>query len=304
MSASSDDPFALEPRGPGFDAMANSNGFVYWWASDLARFLGYDEPKSFFSGALQRAMQTCMQVGADLMDNIVQATRDVDGKPTKDYKLSRFACYLAAMNGDPKKPGVAKAQVYFAQWAEALRMMIADAENVERVALRGDIAEGEKGLTAAAAQAGVTNFGYFHNAGYRGLYNMSISQLRAHKHIPNGRSPLDFFGKRELAANLFRVEETEHRLKTHGVRGQSAAEKAAHDVGSEVRKVMTKDGGIPPERLPIAKDIRDVKKTLKSTHKGFKLVDKTKPALLAAGAPEEPAPEPLDGFVEDPDDSK
>lgn len=144
-----------------------------------------------------------------VFDNIIQEQRDLNGKRATDYKLSRFACYLAAMNGDPKKPQVAHAQGYFVAWAEACRLYLEEADGVERVAIRGEISEHERTLSGTQRMAGVVQYGLFQNAGYRGLYNMDLWRLRRHKGVPENRSPLDFMGKTELAANLFRVTQTE-----------------------------------------------------------------------------------------------
>lgn len=272
-------PFSAEPKRPGFEALANENGSIFWWASDLARLLGYPDLRSFRK-AVERAMAVCVQLDVNVTDNIVPSPHDVDGKTQEDFKLSRFACYLAAMNGDVKKPEVARAQAYFITYARACEVYIAQAEGVERVVVRGDIADGEKGLARTATRAGVENLALFQDAGYRGLYNMSIGQLRVIKGVPGGRSPLDFMGKRELAANLFRIQETEERLRIRGVRGQRPAESTAEQVGREVRSVMTRDGGEAPERLPPAEDIQEVRKGIKSTSRGFKKLDRASPKRL------------------------
>ena len=235
--ASSESPFHLQPDKPGFESLANDNGFRFWWASELAVILGY-ESLNGFRKAVERAMMALTSLNIPVFDNIVQEQREVSGKLVVDYKLSRFACYLAAMNGDPKKPQVAQAQGYFVAWAEACRLYLEQAEGVERVAIRGEITEHERTLSGTAKMAGVVEYGLFQNAGYRGLYNMDLWQLRRHKGVPQGRSPLDFMGKTELAANLFRVTQTEEKIRGERIRGQKPLEHAAEDVGREVRRTM------------------------------------------------------------------
>ena len=175
--ASNESPFHLQPDKPGFEALSKTNGFRYWWASELAATLGY-ESLNGFRKAVERAMMALTSLNIPVFDNIVQEPREMDGKQVADYKLSRFACYLAAMNGDPKKPQVAQAQAYFVQWAEACRLYLEQADGVERVAIRGEISEHERTLSGTAKMAGVTEFGLFQNAGYRGLYNMDLWQVR------------------------------------------------------------------------------------------------------------------------------
>ncbi|MGC4083396.1 MAG: hypothetical protein QM736_15120 [Vicinamibacterales bacterium] len=122
---------------------------------------------------------------------------------------------------------------------------------------------------SVASHAGVANFAFFQSAGYRGMYNMTLAQLRDHRDIDRSRSPLDFMGREELAANLFRITQTEAKIRNEGVRGQKALENAARTVGAKVRKTMLELGGTAPERLPPAEDIKTVKKGLKQAHRQF-----------------------------------
>jgi DNA-damage-inducible protein D len=247
--ASNESPFHLEPNRPGFESLAHSNGFRFWWASDLAGMLGYENLNGFRK-AIERAMMALTSLNVPVFDNIVQEQREVGGKLVADYKLSRFACYLAAMNGDPKKQQVAEAQKYFIQWAEACRLYLEQADGVERVAIRGEISEHERTLSGAARASGVTDYALFQNSGYRGLYNMDLWQVRRRKGVPDGRSPLDFMGKTELAANLFRVTQTEEKIRAERIRGQQPLERAAEDVSRKVRRAMVEISGKRPEDLP------------------------------------------------------
>lgn len=273
--ASTENPFHLQPDKPGFEALSKTNGFRFWWASELALTLGYESLNSFRK-AVERAMIALTSLNIPVFDNIIQEQREVDGKTIVDYRLSRFACYLAAMNGDPKKPQVAQAQAYFVQWAEACRLYLEQADGVERVAIRGEISEHERTLSGTAKAAGVVEYGLFQNAGYRGLYNMDLWKVRQRKGVPHGRSPLDFMGKTELAANLFRVTQTEEKIRAERIRGQPALERTAEDVGKKVRRTMVEISGKRPEELPPAEDIKEVHKKLKSTHREIRKLDKSK----------------------------
>ena len=273
--ASTENPFHLQPDKPGFEALSQTNGFRFWWASELAVTLGY-ESLNGFRKAVERAMIALTSMDIPVFDNIVQEQRAVDGKAIVDYRLSRFACYLAAMNGDPKKPQVAQAQAYFIKWGEACRLFLEQADGVGRVSVRGEIAEHERTLSGSVKAAGVSDYRLFQNAGYRGLYNMDLWQVRRRKGVPQGRSPLDYMGKTELAANLFRVTQTEEKIRAERIRGQPALERTAEDVGRKVRRTMVEISGKKPEDLPPAEDIKEVHKKLKSTHREIRKLDKVK----------------------------
>lgn len=265
------------PERSAFERMVQANGFLYWWASDLMQMLEYESWPAF-NKAVQKAMTVCISLGIDSLENIRPEHRDIRGKPSHDYKLSRFGCYLVVMNGDPKKPRVAQAQAYFAGLAAACQEYIEHTEAVERVNVRAEISEHEKSLAGAAKRAGVTDYGLFQNSGYRGMYNMNLSALRRIKGVPEKRSPLDFMGSEEMAANLFRVKMTELKIKNEGIRGQAKSEVAAEMVGREVRATVLRTAGVPPEALPSAVDLQTVKSTLKQSQRHMKKLDK-KPSV-------------------------
>lgn len=289
---SAENPFHLEPRRSGFESLARSDGFKFWWASDLAGLLGYESLDSFRK-AVHKAMIACDALGIPLVDNFVQERRTVNGRELLDFKLSRFACYLTAMNGNVNNPLVARAQAYFVTFAEACRLYIEQAEGVERVSLRAELSDREKSLSGVAGDAGVTDFALFQNAGYRGLYNMDLAKLRQLKQVPQSRSVLDFMGKEELAANLFRITQTEAKIRNERRRGQGELESAAEEVGRRVRRTMQEISGNQPEALPPAGDIKVVRKKLKSAQRVFRKMDqgiaKQTPKQIPGAKKQEPA---------------
>jgi len=259
-----------------FESSGKENGTRYWYARDLMVALGYESFDSF-EKAVNRASKACLTLNIPLGDTIDQIEREIDGRPHRDYKLSRFGCYLVAVNGDPKKPQVAAAQAYFVTLADAFRQYLQQGGSVERVLLRDDITERERSLSGIASEAGVENYSFFQSAGYRGLYNMSLAKLRDMRSIDRARSPLDFMGRTELAANLFRITQTEEKIKNEKIHGQIRLEQAAESVGRSVRQTMLRTGGTAPERLPKAADIKDVRKGLKGAHKEIDGSTKRKP---------------------------
>ena len=267
--------FHFESENLNFNDIARQNDFTYWYAREYMKMLGYQSFNSF-KKAINKAITTCMTLDIDVSDNFKQIKHEANGKAEPDYKLSRFACYLVAMNADNKKREVASAQAFFAATAETIRRYVRDSEDVERVLIREDLSTHEKSLSGVVNKAGVSNSGYalFQNAGYRGLYNMNLSVLKNYKGMAKtGRSLLDFMGKTELAANLFRITQTELKMENEAIYGQRNSEIAAESVGKKVRKTMLEISGVKPENMKLSEDIRKVKTSLKSTHKGLKKID-------------------------------
>jgi|SRR5690554_936758 len=270
------DVFHFDESKPHFDSLCQQNGMTFWYARDLMTMLGY-QSFATFNKAVQKAIAACTTLNIDVLENFQQVERTVEGKLVRDYKLSRFACYLTAMNGDAKKPEVARAQAYFAVIAESFKRYIDQAEEVERVLIRDEISQHEKALSEAAKGAGVTEYHFFQNAGYRGMYNMNLADLKAYKGLEGKeakRSLLDFMGKQELAANLFRVTQTEAKLVNDNISGQKASERAAEAVGRKVRETMISISGTTPESLKLERDIKQVQGDLKSSSREFKKLDR------------------------------
>lgn len=260
------DVFHFEEDKIGFDDFGEDNGSRYWYASDLMKFLGY-ESLSSFGKVINKATTTCLTLDIDVASNFIQVNREIDGQNVNDKKLSKFACYLVSMNGDPKKKNVAKAQAYFATLTEAVQKYINETEDVERVYIREEVSEHEKSLSSTAKKSGIQNFAFFQNKGYLGLYNMSLRKLKQVKGLSKNKKILDFVGKEELAANLFRITQTEAKIRQEKIRGQSNLEDTAFQVGKKVRKTMIDISNTRPEDLPLAQDIKKVKSDLKKTHK-------------------------------------
>lgn len=262
-------------RGLNFEDFKQENGITYWWASDLMKMLGYPNMKSF-QKVLDRATKAFVSLNIPHYENIVAVQRDIDGSSAQDFKLTRFACYIAVMNGDPKKVEVAEAQVYFAQQTRKFELHIENNNDIERMLIREELTEGNKSLATIAKQSGVTDFARFQNAGYLGMYNMESWKLEKKREVKKG-SLMNHMGRTELAANLFRVTQTEERIKNKGISGQNNLEQTHYQVGKEVRGIIQKNMGKNPENLPLEKQISDVKKGLKDGHKKMLKEDNKKP---------------------------
>ncbi len=257
-----------------FEDLKKENGITYWWASDLMKMLGYPNMKSF-QKVLDRATKAFVSLNIPHYENILAEQRTIEGVSFQDFKLTRFACYMCVMNGDPKKVEVAQAQVYFAQQTRKFELYIENNQEIDRLLIREELTEGNKSLNSIIKQAGVEDYAKFTNAGYLGMYNMPSWQLEKKRGIHKGKL-MDFMGRTELAANLFRVTQTEERIKNKGIKGQPNLEQTHFQVGKEVRDIIKRNVGKNPENLPQEKQLPEVKKELKEGYKKMAKEDKSK----------------------------
>jgi DNA-damage-inducible protein D len=255
-----------------FEDFKNENGITYWWATDLMQMLGYPNMKSF-QKVLDRATKAFVSLNIPHYDNIIAISREIGNHQTQDFKLTRFACYLTVMNGDPKKVEVAEAQVYFAQQTRKFELYLENNNEIDRLLIREELTEGNKSLSSIIKQAGATDYARFANAGYLGMYNMENWRLANKRNVKKDKL-MDTMGRTELAANLFRITQTEERIKNKGVKGQSALEQTHYQVGKEVRKIVIENVGKTPENLIQEKELPNVKKELKDGYKKMLKEDK------------------------------
>lgn len=260
-----------ENQGLSFEDFKHQNGITYWLASEYMVMLGYTEMK-FFQKVIDKTTRALISLNISHYENIVPIVND---GVIVDYKLTRFACYLAAMNADPRKQQVAHAQSYFATQTRQFEVYIQNNNDMERMLYRDEVTEGHKALNAAAHQAGVEDYAKFTNAGYLGMYNMINVQLASRRGLDKSKL-FETMGRTELAANLFRITQTEERIKSQNIQGQQALEKTHFDVGREVRKIVQSNTGRMPENLPQERVLPDIKRDLKKSLREMKKIDKKK----------------------------
>lgn len=237
------------------------DGSEYWNARELSSVLDYNKWENFHR-VIKRAMIACENSDRSVLECFpeVRKTSPMPNGGTKDildYELSRYACYLVVQNGDPRKEVIALGQTYFA--IQTYRQEVADRfnqldEDSRRLVVRGDIKQWNQLLAETARNAGVITaeeFAIFQNAGYMGLYGgMSVDDIHRRKGLAIGQKILDYMGSTELIANLFRISQTEEKLRKDRVEDADTATAVHYAVGSEVREAIRKIDGTMPEDLP------------------------------------------------------
>ena len=247
------------------------DGSEYWSARELAHVLEYSKWENF-RRVIKRAMIACENAGHNITDHFPEVSYSVEGgvapRNKTDYELTRYACYLTVQNGDPRKEVIAFGQTYFA--IQTYRQELADHynqldEDRRRLVVRGDIKQWNQLLVETAFDAGViTNeeFAIFQNAGYMGLYGgLDVNDIHERKNLKAGQKILDYMGSTELIANLFRISQTEEKLRKDRIKGSEKATATHYEVGREVRTAIKKIGGTMPEDLPTPKkSIKQIEK--------------------------------------------
>ena len=247
----------------------DNDGNEYWFARDLQEVLEYSEWRNF-SKIIEKAKNACETSGHRVQSEFVDTNKLVDvganlQRSIQDIVLSRYACYLIAMNGDPRKEVIALAQTYFAVKTHEQEQLELQKEDSLRLQIRQDIKEHNISLAEAANQAGIKeprDYAIFQNEGYKGLYGgLGVKQIHARKGLKKSQKILDHMGSTELAANLFRATQTDEKLRREGVKGKPQANKVHHDVGAKVRQTIKELGGTMPEDLATpTKSIQQKKK--------------------------------------------
>lgn len=239
----------------------NEYGEEYWLARELQPVLEYTQWRRF-SDAIERAKLACKNSGYEIEDHFAGVGKMVDigsgaEREIDDVMLSRYACYLIVMNGDPRKEVIAVGQTYFAvktRQQELIENYEQLSEDQKRLAIRNEMIAHNKSLAEAAQMAGVVNpvdYAIFQNRGYQGLYGgLGAKEIHARKGLKKSQKILDHMGSTELAANLFRATQTDEKLRREGIHGKKAAYDTHYEVGKKVRQTIKELGGTMPEDLP------------------------------------------------------
>lgn len=239
----------------------NEYGEEYWLARELQLVLEYAQWRRF-SDAIERAKLACKNSGFAVEDHFADVGKMVDigsgaERQIDDVMLSRYACYLIVMNGDPRKEVIAIGQSYFAvktRQQELIDNYEQMSEDQKRLAIRNEMIAHNKSLAEAAQMAGIADqreYAIFQNKGYQGLYGgLGAKEIHARKGLKKSQKILDHMGSTELAANLFRATQTDEKLRRENIQGKQAAYDTHYQVGKKVRQTIEELGGTMPEDLP------------------------------------------------------
>ena len=240
----------------------DENGVEFWYARELMPILQYSNWQNF-EKIIDKAKISCENSAISVFEHFIDINKTIKmpkgaEKTILDYELTRYACYLIAQNGDSRKKVIALAQTYFAVQTRKQELTEKEysmlTEDEKRFYQRNLTRKGNYSLNQVAKNAGVKNFDKFHNSGYKGLYNgETADDIAKRKGLRYREDILDNMGSEELAANLFRITQTESRLKKDNIKTEKEANSTHYEVGKKVRKAIADIGGTMPENLPTPK---------------------------------------------------
>jgi len=248
----------------------DENGIEFWYARELMISLGYSKWENF-DKVIDKAMEACRNSNISAFEHFADVRKTIKmpkgaEKKIRDVKLTRYACYLIAQNGDSRKNTIALAQTYFAVQTRKQEITSQEyeqlSEDEKRLYTRKNVKDKNKYLFNTAKLAGVKNYGKFNNYGYKGLYNGETAKdIADRKGISDKEDILDYMSSTELAANLFRITQTDEVLKNKSINNEKDACITHHNVGRAVRQTIKKIGGTMPEDLPTpAKSAKQIEK--------------------------------------------
>ena len=261
-----------------FDAIAKEikddegNAIEVWYARELQQVLGYARWENFVV-AVGRAMEACKTMGINVDDHFREVTKMITlakgaQREVQDFMLTRYACYLIAQNGDPKKEEVAFAQSYFAVQTRKAELIEERLNEIARLDTRERLRASEKQLSRNIFQRGVDNigFGRIRSKGDQALFRLSTNMMKRKMGMPQGRPLADFLPTISIKAKDFAAEMTSVNVQTKDLQGETAITKEHVDNNAAVRKMLT-ERGIIPENLPPAEDVKKVERRLASEEK-------------------------------------
>lgn len=245
----------------------------FWYARELMPLLGYERWENF-DKAISRAMDSCETSGIDVSDHFREVTKMVSlgsgaQRPVKDYMLTRYACYLIAQNGDPKKEEIAFAQSYFAVQTRKQELIEERIALIERTEARGRLRESEKRLSQNIYERGVDDagFGRIRSKGDQALFGgHTTMEMKARLGVNDNRPLADFLPTLTIAAKNLATEMTNYNVEEKDLQGEHAITGEHVQNNLSVREMLGQRG-IKPEELPPSEDIKKLERRVKSQEK-------------------------------------